>query len=114
MPLRQEAGTSLATFPKCLIKRTNRHILRATYSWVSFSDPLHDSDARHRTPSVASTSHPSLIDLQDLQLDDARALLEHAGQDSGQASDGKASESSAPSRTATDNDVDIPAFLRRR
>jgi len=36
---------------------------------------------------VASTSHPSLIDLQDLQLDDARALLEHAGQDSGQASD---------------------------
>lgn len=36
---------------------------------------------------MASTSHPSLIDLQDLQLDDARALLEHAGQDSGQESD---------------------------
>ena len=29
---------------------------------------------------MASLS-PSLIDLQDLQLDDARALLEHAGQD---------------------------------
>lgn len=36
---------------------------------------------------MASTTHPSLIDLQDLQLDDARALLEHAGQDSGQESD---------------------------
>ncbi len=30
---------------------------------------------------VASTSQPSLIDLQDLHLDDVRALLEHAGQD---------------------------------
>ncbi|MBW8329267.1 MAG: GGDEF domain-containing protein [Thiobacillus sp.] len=30
---------------------------------------------------MASLTPPSLIDLQDLRLDDARALLEHAGQD---------------------------------
>ena len=41
-----------------------------------------DNERQVSNPLVASLIPSSLIDLHDLRLDDARALLEHAGQDS--------------------------------
>jgi diguanylate cyclase (GGDEF)-like protein len=71
---------------KRLIKPANAHILCPTRGGVfPYFDPLPDIDARYRTP-LASLTSSSLTDLHALQLDDARALLEHAGQDGRQES----------------------------
>ena len=67
----------------------NTHILGTKGSWV-FSPVLTrykpDIERQVPNPAVAPKNQPSPIDLQTLRLDDARALLEHDGQNSRQES----------------------------